>query len=60
MVMLMSLRTGAMFDLSTARFAVMTAAILPQDHSPPQVARQLEQFFRQRHGLVQICQKVAE
>ena len=46
MVMLMSLRTGEMFDLSTARLAVVTAAILPQDHAPPQVAHQFEKFFR--------------
>jgi hypothetical protein len=46
MVMLISLRTGEMFDSSTARFAVMTTAVLSQDHAPPQVARQFEKFFR--------------
>ena len=35
MVMLMRLRTGEMFDSSTARFAVMTTAILSQDDAPP-------------------------
>lgn len=45
MVMLMILRTGGMFDLSTARFAVVTTAVLSQDHAPPQVARQFEKFF---------------
>jgi hypothetical protein len=60
MVAFVSLRTGEMFDASTARFAVMAATIFSQDQSPPQVACQLEQFFRQRHGLVQIGQKVAE
>ena len=60
MVMFVSLRTGEMLDSSTARFAVMTAAIFPKDHSPPEIARQLEQFFWQRNRLVQICQKIAK
>jgi hypothetical protein len=45
MVMLMRLRTGEMFDSSTARFAIMTTAIFAQDDAPPQVPRQFEKFF---------------
>ncbi len=39
-------RTGEMFDASVAGFAVVTTAGLLQDHSPPEIAGQLEQFFR--------------
>lgn len=46
MVMFMGLRTGEMFDTSTARFAIMTTATLFQDYPPPQVAGQFEEFFR--------------
>ena len=60
MWMIVSLRTGGVFSLSTAGFAVVTAAILPQDDSAPKVARQLCELFRKRHGLVEICQKVAQ
>jgi hypothetical protein len=45
-VMMVSLRTGEMFDSSATRLAVMTTAISAQDDSPPKVAGQLEKFFR--------------
>jgi hypothetical protein len=45
MMVCMTLRTGEMFDASTARFAVMTAAVLSQDQPPPQIAGQFEKFF---------------
>lgn len=59
-MMFVSLRTGEMFDASAAGFAVVSAAILFQDDSPPQIARQLGQLFRQRHGLVEVRQEVAK
>lgn len=59
-VMMVILRTGEMFNSSTTRFTIMTAAILPQDHAPPQVAGQFEKFFRQRHGLIEIGKEVAK
>ena len=46
MVVFMGLRTGEMFDTSTARLAVMTTALLSQDYPPPEVAGQFEKFFR--------------
>lgn len=46
MVMFVGLRTGEMIDASTARFAIVTTAILTQDDPPPEVAGQLEKFFR--------------
>ncbi len=58
--MFVGLRTGEMFDLSTAGFAVVTAAILAQDHSPPEVAGQFGEFFREWHRLVEIGQKVTQ
>ncbi len=45
-VMLVSLRTGEIFDSSTAWFAIMPTTILSQDDAPPQVARQFENLFR--------------
>ena len=60
MVMFVGLRTGEMLYPSTAGFAVVTTAILPQNDSPPQVAREFEEFFWQWHGLVKICQEVTE
>jgi len=59
-MMMVSLRTGEMFDSSAARFAVMTTAILSQYHAPPQIAGQFEKFFRQWHGLIEIRQEVAK
>ncbi len=58
--MVVSLRTGERLDASAAGFAVMAAAILAQDYSPPQVARQLGQLFRQGHRLVEVRQEVSE
>ena len=58
--MLVILRTGGMFDLSTAGFAVVAAAVLSQDDPPPEVARQLGQLFRERHRLVEIGQEVTK
>ena len=58
--MFVTLRTGEGIDASTAGLAVVTAAVLPQDDSPPQVARQLEQLLRERHGLVEIGQEIAQ
>jgi hypothetical protein len=46
MVMFVGFRTGGAVGASAARFAVVAAAILFQDDSPPQIARQLGQFFR--------------
>jgi hypothetical protein len=46
MAVFMRLRTGGALDASTAGFAVVAAAILPQDYPPPQIAGQLEKFFR--------------
>ncbi len=60
MGMFVSLRTGEMFDASTAGLAVVTAAILFQDHSPPQIASQFGQLFRQGHRLVEVRQEVAK
>ncbi len=56
----MALRTGEMFDASAAGFAVVAAAILPQDDSPPEIAGQLGQLFSQRHWLVEVRQEVAK
>ncbi len=44
--MFVALRTGELFDASTAGFAMVAAAVLPQDDSPPQVARQPGELFR--------------
>ncbi len=55
-----ALRTGEMFDASAAGFAVVPAAILPQDDSPPEIAGQLGQLFSQRHRLVEVCQEVTK
>ena len=60
MVVFVGLRTGEMFHASTAGFAIMTAAILSQDDPPPQVAGELEKFFREWHRLVEICQEAAK
>ena len=60
MVMFVGLRTGGMFDLSTARLAVMPTAILSQDYPPPQVASEFEKFFWQGHGLIEVGQEVAK
>ncbi len=59
-VMVVSRRSGGMLISSAARLTVMSAAILTQDHPPPQVARQFEELFRERHGLVEIGQEVAK
>jgi hypothetical protein len=59
-VMSVCLRTGGVFDPSTPGLAVVAAAILPQDHTPPQVARELVQLLVQRHGLVEIGQKLTK
>lgn len=58
--MFVILRTGEVFGLSAAGFAVVTAAVLAQDHSPPEIAGQLRELFRQRHRLVEIRQEVAQ
>lgn len=58
--MFVFLRTGGVIGLSAARFAVVTATILPQDDPPPQIAGQLEQFFREGHGLVEVRQEVSQ
>lgn len=58
--MFVSLRTGGMFDASTAGFAIVTAAGLLQDHSAPEVARQFRELFREWHRLVEIRQEVAQ
>ncbi len=58
--MFVSLRTGEVFDASAAGLAVVAAAILFQDHSPPQIAGQLGQLFRQGHRLVEVRQEVAK
>jgi hypothetical protein len=36
--MFVFLRTGETFDASTAGFALVTAAVLPPNDSPPEVA----------------------
>src|SRR5215216_2921110 len=54
------IRTGRVIGLSAARLAVIAATSLPQHHSAPQITRQFSQFLGQRHGLVEIGQKVAE
>ena len=59
-MMSVGLRTGGVLDPSTPGLAVVAAAILFQDHTPPQVARQLVQLFGQRHGLVQVGQELTE
>ena len=56
MMMSVALRTGGMVGASTAGFAVVATAGLPQDDPQPQVAGQFEELFRQRHGLVEIGQ----
>jgi len=36
----------------------MPAAILPQDHSPPEIPAQLVQLFSNWHRLIQIRQEI--
>ena len=60
MMVLMILRTGEMFDTSTARLTIMATAILSQDKPSPQVAGQFEELFREWHRLVEIRQEVAK
>jgi hypothetical protein len=59
-IVCVTLRTGEVFDASTAGFTVMTAAVLSQDQAPPQVAGEFEKLFGERHRLVKIRQKVAK
>ena len=56
----MLVRTGRDANFSAPRLAVMAAAVLAQDDSPPQVTRQLEKLFGQRHGLVEIGQEITK
>jgi hypothetical protein len=53
-------RTGRVGSLSTAGLAVVAAAVLAQDHPPPEVPGQLPQFLRQRHRLVEVGEELAE
>ena len=57
---IVTIRTGRRAPLSTPRFTWMPAAGLAQNHPPPEVARQLAQFLRKRHRLIEIGQKLAE
>jgi hypothetical protein len=60
MVVMMAVRTGQRLDPSAARLAFMSAAVFPQGDAPPQIAGQLEELLRQRHGLVHICQEISQ
>jgi hypothetical protein len=53
-VVVVFIRTGWVFDQSTARLALVPAAILPQRHPPPQIDDQLLIFRPPRHGLVHV------
>ncbi len=56
----MVLRTGEMFYSSASGLAIMTATVLSQDNSPPEIAHEFKQFLWQWHGLVKICQKIVK
>ena len=60
LMMIVSLCTGGVFINSAARLAVMAAAILSQHNAAPQVPRQLEKFFRERHGLIEVRHEVTK
>jgi hypothetical protein len=60
MMVSVGLRTGGVFHPSTPGLAVVTAAILPQNNTPPQIARQLVQLFGQRHGLIEVGEELAK
>ena len=59
-LLLASARTGRMLGLSAARLTGMAAAILAQDHAPPEVAYQLAQLLGPWHGLVEVGQEVMD
>jgi hypothetical protein len=58
--MRMAVRTGRVVGHSTARLAMMAAAVLAQHHTTPEVARELVQFFGQWHRLIEVGQEVAK
>jgi hypothetical protein len=58
--MVVAVRTGRPAHSSTARFARVSAAILPENHAPPEVAHQLAELLPRRHRLIQVGQEIAE
>jgi hypothetical protein len=56
-IMLVSIRTGWVFNPSTAWLAVMATARLAQDDSPPEVPGQFVHFLWKGHRLVEVCEK---
>jgi hypothetical protein len=53
-------RTGRLVSLSTAGLAVVTTAVLTQDHPPPEIPGEFPEFLRQRHRLVEVGKELAE
>jgi hypothetical protein len=56
----MAVRTGRVIGHSAARLTMMAAAALAQQHTAPEVARELVQLFGQWHWLVEVGQEVAK
>src|SRR5687767_11378695 len=54
MVVRLGFRTGSIVSLSTAGFAIMTAAVLPLNHTDREIPRDEPQLARQRHRDMQI------
>jgi hypothetical protein len=49
-----------MTDLSAAWLTVVATARLTQDHTPPEIARQLAQLFVKGHRLIKVGQEITK
>jgi hypothetical protein len=56
----MVVRTGRLVHPSTAGFARVATAHLPEHHTAPEIPGQLRQLLGERHWLIEIGQEIAE
>jgi hypothetical protein len=58
--MVSGIRTGRTRDLSAARLPMMPTTGLAEHKTTPEVAGELGELLRQRHGLIEIGQEVID